>query len=434
MSVTLVENSFRCKGGFSPQTSLWLTELLLKPLPHSDHFENGILFCLPASCSVWLCEAQTEFKRVAEDNVTLPCHHRLGLLEQGSLDIEWLLHISETVQKAVITYSGGRVYDDLNEEQKGRVSFTSNFLAGDASLQIISLQSSDAGKYICKVKNAGQYEWAHITLKVVEKPSKPKCWLEGEMLEGKELSLQCRSASGTAPISYRWQRISEEDERAEPLPPSSRVSESGIPSPSSRVTATSRLRWLIPVVFPLADISNPGQVLLKNLTGLSTGLYRCLATNEAGQESCELRVMVQHAQNISMIAGAVCGVVVGLSLLLLVVRLTIRRKEKKRYEEEEAPNEIREDAEAPKAHLVKPSSSSSGSRSSRSGSSSTRSTANSASRSQRTLSTEATPHLTPPQCGQRPAERREPELRRGDCGQVKVAAMVAAQSRAFQTV
>lgn len=47
------------------------------------------------------------------------------------------------------------------------------------------------------------------------------------------------------------------------------------------------------------------------------------------------------AQNIGMIAGAVCGVVVGLSLLFLVVRLTIRRKEKKRYEEEEAPNEIR---------------------------------------------------------------------------------------------
>lgn len=69
----------------------------------------------------------------------------------------------------VITYSGGRVYDDLNEEQKGRVSFTSNFRAGDASLQIISLQSSDAGNYICKVKKAGQYEWVRITLKVVGK-------------------------------------------------------------------------------------------------------------------------------------------------------------------------------------------------------------------------------------------------------------------------
>ncbi|KFW74027.1 CXADR-like membrane protein, partial [Manacus vitellinus] len=356
--------------------------------------------CFAASCSVWMGKAQTEFKRVAEENVTLPCHHSLGLVEQGSLDIEWLLHISETVQKAVITYSGGRVYDDLNEEQKGRVSFTSNFLAGDASLQIISLQSSDAGKYICKVKNAGRYEWSRITLKVVEKPSKPKCWLEGEMLEGKELSLQCRSASGTVPISYRWQRIDEED-RAEHLPPNSRV-------------------------------------MLKNLTQMSTGLYQCVATNEAGQESCAVQVTVQHAQNIGMIAGAACGVVVGLSLLLLVVRLTIRRKEKKRYEEEEAPNEIREDAEAPKAHLVKPSSSSSGSRSSRSGSSSTRSTANSASRSQRTLSTEATPHLTPPQYSQREMEGKETEPKKVDYNNlVKMGAtlvMVPAQSRAFQTV
>lgn len=57
----------------------------------------------------------------------------------------------------------------------------------------------------------------------------------------------------------------------------------------------------------------------------------------------------------------------------------------------------REDAEAPKARLVKPGSSSLGSRSSHSGSSSTRSTENSASRSQQTLSTEATPHLTPTQ-------------------------------------
>ncbi|XP_054249748.1 CXADR-like membrane protein [Indicator indicator] len=242
-----------------------------------------------------------------------------------------------------------------------------------------------------------------------EKPSKPKCWLEGELLEGKELSLQCHSASGTAPISYRWQRSSEGEERAEPLPPTSRV-----------------------------NISNPGQVLLKNLTQMSTGLYQCIATNEAGQESCVVQVTVQHAQNISMIAGAVCGVLVGLSLLFLVVRLTIRRKEKKRYEEEEAPNEIREDAEAPKAHLVKPSSSSSGSRSSRSGSSSTRSTANSASRSQRTLSTQATPHLTPPQYSQRETEGKGLEPKKVDyTNLVKMGAtlvMVPAQSRAFQTV
>lgn len=55
------------------------------------------------------------------------------------------------------------------EEQKGRVSFASSFLSGDASLEISLLQPSDAGQYTCKVKNAGQYEWTHITLKVLGK-------------------------------------------------------------------------------------------------------------------------------------------------------------------------------------------------------------------------------------------------------------------------
>lgn len=58
-------------------------------------------FCLSASYSVWMSGAQTEFKRVAEENVTLPCHHHLGLTEPRSLDIEWLLHDSKADQKVV---------------------------------------------------------------------------------------------------------------------------------------------------------------------------------------------------------------------------------------------------------------------------------------------------------------------------------------------
>uniref|UniRef100_A0A7M4E3C2 CXADR like membrane protein n=1 Tax=Crocodylus porosus TaxID=8502 RepID=A0A7M4E3C2_CROPO len=360
-------------------------------------------------CYIWVSEAQTEFKRVAEENVTLPCHHRLGLLEPKSLDIEWLLQVSEVDQKVVITYSGGKVYNDFKVEQKGRVSFNSNFLAGDASLQIIFLQPSDAGQYTCKVKNAGQYEWTHITLKVLEKPAKPKCWIEGDLSEGKEVSLQCNSASGTAPITYQWQRITDEEGKVGHLPPTSRV-----------------------------NISNPGQVLLKNLTQMVAGSYQCTAYNEAGQESCTVQVKVRYAQNIGMVAGAVTGGLVGLCLILLSVRLTMKRKEKKRYEEEDTPNEIREDAEAPKARLVKPGSSSSGSRSSRSGSSSTRSTANSASRSQRTLSTEATPQIAPPRYTQVDAEGKEMDPKKVDHASLKKTGaspiMVPAQSRAFQTV
>lgn len=88
---------------------------------------------------------------------------------------------------------------------------------------------------------------------------------------------------------------------------------------------------------------------------------------------------------------------------------------------------FREDAEAPKARLVKPSSSSSGSQSSRSGSSCTRSTANSASRSQRTLSPETAP---PPGLATRTYILVGPEARGSEPKRVHHAPLAKAESTA----
>ncbi|XP_058400959.1 CXADR-like membrane protein isoform X1 [Diceros bicornis minor] len=353
----------------------------------------------------------TEIKRVAEEKVTLPCHHQLGLPEKDTLDIEWLLTDNEGKQNVVITYSSRHVYNNFSEEHKGRVAFASNFLAGDASLQIEPLKPSDEGRYTCKVKNSGRYVWSYVILKVLVRPSKPKCEMEGELTEGSDLTLQCESSSGTKPIVYYWQRIPEKEGEDEHLPPKSRI-----------------------------DYNNPGRVLLQNLTMSSSGLYQCTAGNEAGKESCVVRVTVQYVQSIGMVAGAVTGMVAGALLIFLLVWLLIRKKDKERYEEEDRPNEIREDAEAPKARLVKPSSSSSGSRSSRSGSSSTRSTANSASRSQRTLSTEAAPQpglathayslVRPEVRGLEPKKVHHATLTKAET----TPSMIPNQSRAFQTV
>ncbi|XP_015261896.1 PREDICTED: CXADR-like membrane protein isoform X2 [Gekko japonicus] len=368
---------------------------------------SALSILILATCTTWMSQAQTLFTRVAEANVTLPCHHQLHLLGPTSLDIEWLLQDSEADPKVVITYAGDRIYPDFIKEQKGRVSFASNFRAGDASLEISFLKPSDAGLYTCKVKNAGHYEWNHITLEVLEKPSKPKCWKEGEMSEGKEITLQCNSASGTKPITYQWKRIIDEEGKTGSLPPMTRI-----------------------------NFSNPAQIMMKNLTRLDSGSYQCTASNDAGQDSCTVQVTVLYARNLGIIAGAACGAIAVPILVFLTAWLTIRRKEKNKYEEE-SPNEIREDAEAPKARLVKPGSSSSGSRSSHSGSSSTRSTANSASRSQQTLSTEATPHITPTQHSQVDIDSREIEPKKINNNLVKTevtSTMVPAQSRAFQTV
>ena len=77
----------------------------------------------------------------------------------------------------VITYSSHHVYNNLTEEQRGRVAFASNFLAGDASLQIEPLKPSDEGRYTCKVKNSGRYVWSYVILKVLGKTECPSKYL-----------------------------------------------------------------------------------------------------------------------------------------------------------------------------------------------------------------------------------------------------------------
>lgn len=39
-------------------------------------------------------------------------------------------------------------------------------------------------------------------------PTTPKCWVEGPEEKGGSVSLRCRSAEGSAPISYTWSRES----------------------------------------------------------------------------------------------------------------------------------------------------------------------------------------------------------------------------------
>ncbi|KAM8927607.1 CXADR-like membrane protein [Pelodytes ibericus] len=304
--------------------------------------------------------AHIEIKTVADENVTLPCQHTLGLLGERSLDIEWLLNISNHGPYVLMSYSAGRVYE--GEKGKGRYNFSSNFLAGNAALFIASLEPSDAGQYICKVKNAGQYAWNYITLKVLVKPSDPECRIEGDQLAGRNVTLDCKSSDGTQPISYRWQRVKHNDDVTVPMPK------------TARLETSQRL-------------------LLHNLSKADNGSYLCEVSNEAGRKTCRLHLTVQSDTiNVGFLAAVTCGAVAGGLLIFLALWLLIRKKKLKKREEDEFLNEIREDAEAPKARLVKPGSSSSGSRSSHSGSSSTRSTTNSASRSQRTLSTQETTH------------------------------------------
>ncbi|XP_064209247.1 CXADR-like membrane protein [Anguilla rostrata] len=335
--------------------------------------------------------AQTEMKKVVGDNATLPCHHQFWQAGTTTLDIEWLLQKPNSKQTVVITY------------------------LGDAPAIMLVRRP-----YSCKVKIRGDAPWVS-NLIVLVKPSKPRCWMEGRLLEGSDVKLSCRSADGSDPIQYKWERVLDKGRTMGRLPP-----------------------------LALIDLKNPEIVTLRNLSHDSTGVYKCTASNDVGEESCIIEVTMHYVRGVGVVAGAVVGVSFGVLLIILIVWLVLRKKEKKKYEEEETPNEIREDAEAPKAKLVKPNSlSSSRSGSSRSGTSSTQSMVhNTAPRGPRprpppaaVLKENGQPPSFPPtppaytQVAPKTPEPGTPKLSPGNLTRMGATpVMIPAQTKAFQTV
>ncbi|XP_048857506.1 CXADR-like membrane protein [Brienomyrus brachyistius] len=367
--------------------------------------------------SLLTVHAQTDMKRVVGDNATLPCHHQFWQADAQTLDIEWLLQKPNSKQGVVITYFAGKVYDPSENEQ-GRWSFAGDYMKGDASLLIGDLALSDTGEYTCKVKNGGKYYWSTVSLNVLVKPSKPQCWMDGRLLEGSDVKLGCRSADGSEPIHYKWERVLDKGKSVGKLPP-----------------------------LALIDLKNPEIITLRNLTLENTGVYKCTAHNDVGEENCIIEVTMHYVRGMGVVAGAVVGVSFGVLLIILIIWLVFRKKEKRKYEEEETPNEIREDAEAPKAKLMKPNSlSSSRSGSSRSGTSSTQSMVHStAPRGHRprppavaALKENGQPpgfSQPPPAYTQVETKTLEPDTPKFTSRNLSVTpVMIPAQSKAFQTV
>ncbi|XP_078054985.1 CXADR-like membrane protein isoform X1 [Mustelus asterias] len=369
---------------------------------------SSLTFVLLLGCArLWTIIAQSVIKKVEQQDVVLPCQHRFGHLVSKDLDIEWLLQDSEPNQKVVITYSSGAVYQNVSAKLGGRITFAANFLMGDASIKISSLHSTDSGLYTCKVKNAGIYDLkTAINLVVLVKPSKPKCWSEGQTLQGNDIKLQCKSENGTQPISYRWKHVLDTEGHQAKFHPSLHI-----------------------------DSQTPEMLLLRNLSHMNAGLYECKARNEAGEKSCFINVAIIQVKEPGIIAGAVIGVIIGLLLIFLIVWFTIYRKEKHKYEEEETPNEIREDAEAPKVKLIN-AQSSVGTGSTGSGSSSVKSAKNGTPYPQQPPPPSTEEDKTPITCT--PAEEAKVDQNGPTQAHMKrmgaVPVMIPAQTRAFQTV
>ncbi|RVE63465.1 hypothetical protein OJAV_G00136550 [Oryzias javanicus] len=249
-------------------------------------------------------------------SVSLDCQFVLASGDSGPLDIEWSLVAPDNQEndQVVIMYSGDRTYEDYNPLMKGRVHFNSaDPKNGDASISLTGLKSSDSGTYQCKVKKAPGIDNRKMILRVLVRPAKPRCHIEGPAEEGKDVVLKCTTSDGSQPLKYTWEKTS----GSKTLPASAVLDPAG------------------------------GTVIVKNASSSASGTYHCVVANSVGSEECTLQLNVAPPQNTAGIAAAV---IISILLILIIIAIILfclwRARNKKKYEKEIC-NEIREDVPPP---------------------------------------------------------------------------------------
>uniref|UniRef100_UPI0037E8239E endothelial cell adhesion molecule a n=1 Tax=Semicossyphus pulcher TaxID=241346 RepID=UPI0037E8239E len=196
---------------------------------------------------------------------------------------------------------------------RGRVGFIASMPSRDISLYINGTQESDSGRYLCQViipDNSGLT--ADLTLDVKVPPAVPKCSLSGKPVLKGNVTLSCKSSSGKPIPLYKWRKT----------------------SPTSEVFFSPMLN------------EKTGTLRLSNLSSNMSGKYVCSATNSAGSETCFINLEIVTSNNVGMIVGATVGSVVGFIFILLICLVFLMKR--RRDNEDDMANEIKEDAQAPK--------------------------------------------------------------------------------------
>ncbi|XP_040886578.1 coxsackievirus and adenovirus receptor homolog [Toxotes jaculatrix] len=247
------------------------------------------------------------------ENAKLYCDFTAAPEDEGNLEIEWSVksvrHPLDTAE--IILYTAGQIYDQLYEPLKGRVYFHSVDPAkGDGAIHLSLLTHRDTGIYKCQVKKAPGLRSIKTVLRVLKRPSKPRCYYtEGVGEFGKTKVLHCRSQEGAAPIQYQWSRT----------PP--------LKLPTSAVM--DRMA---------------GTLTLRDSRESNTGTYKCSAINRVGGEECFLEMNLPDSPLVGMIAGAVTGSLIGVVVIASITCFIVRQRQRR---DPETSNEIVEDASPP---------------------------------------------------------------------------------------
>ncbi|XP_030603030.1 endothelial cell adhesion molecule a isoform X2 [Archocentrus centrarchus] len=224
--------------------------------------------------------------------------------------IIWNFGVGSTQLEQVISYSTN-VVNEVSERFKGRVGFLNKMPSQDVSIYINNTQESDSGSFACQVINPGLI--ALFTLDVKVPPSTPKCFLSGKPVPKGNVTLNCVSSSGKPVPVYKWKKT----------------------SPTSEVFFSPMLN------------EKTGILKLNNLSSNMSGIYECTANNSAGFQTCVIALEIATSSKAGVIVGATIGSVAAFIFLLLLCLAFVFMK-RRRDNEDDMANEIKEDAQAPK--------------------------------------------------------------------------------------
>ncbi|KAG8568209.1 hypothetical protein GDO81_013921 [Engystomops pustulosus] len=155
--------------------------------------------------------------------------------------------------------------------------------SGAASIKLADLIGSDNGTYACEVNNPPDFSGSGsgiIQLSVLVPPTSPTCQSNGNTIKGQDATLTC-SSTGNPPPIYTW-------------------------------TMVDNKNALLP---GMMENQIMGSLLLTNLSEPMSGTYRCTASNEMGQATCQVTISVSSVSE----AGAVAGAVIGVLLALIII-------------------------------------------------------------------------------------------------------------------
>ncbi|XP_049653673.1 butyrophilin subfamily 2 member A1-like [Accipiter gentilis] len=159
----------------------WLTAIHILTFQHRSCLITGQLISSPPISSII---------GVIGESVVLPCHVVADNIPEV-FSVQWIFH--EQPQKITVSrYDGKNKMEKQDERYQGRTEFFhSEFRAGNMSLHLKTVRSSDKGSYTCAVSFNDTYHDVLVELQVAARGGVPSIFLRSHMKQG--IGLTCHA-------------------------------------------------------------------------------------------------------------------------------------------------------------------------------------------------------------------------------------------------